>query len=133
MGAAGARQGAGTSSWRTTGRSSQGQAEAGRDQQKWADEGRLLTGDAATPRSTACRQGSRGQELAGARSGVQPDVPATKWRLDVGGLVEAPLSWSWSDFKAEPQATIVSDIHCVTAWSRFDNTWTACRRGTCCR
>jgi DMSO/TMAO reductase YedYZ molybdopterin-dependent catalytic subunit len=23
----------------------------------------------------------------------------------------------------QPQASTVSDIHCVTAWSRFDNRW----------
>ena len=23
----------------------------------------------------------------------------------------------------QPQASMVSDIHCVTAWSRFDNRW----------
>jgi DMSO/TMAO reductase YedYZ molybdopterin-dependent catalytic subunit len=55
--------------------------------------------------------------------GVQPPIPTAKWRLDVTGLVENRLSWSWADFQAQPQAQFTSDIHCVTAWSRFDNRW----------
>lgn len=92
--------------------------------QKWAGEGRLLTGDAGDPAVDRLPPGQREvKNWPVLDLGVQPDVPTTKWRLDVGGLVEAPLSWSWTDFAAEPQARIVSDIHCVTAWSRFDNTW----------
>jgi DMSO/TMAO reductase YedYZ molybdopterin-dependent catalytic subunit len=55
--------------------------------------------------------------------GVQPDVPTDRWRLDVGGLVETPLSWNWTEFRAQPRFRDVSDMHCVTAWSRFDNHW----------
>jgi DMSO/TMAO reductase YedYZ molybdopterin-dependent catalytic subunit len=91
--------------------------------QKWADEGRLLTG----------RHADRAERLPpGQREvknwpvldlGVQPPIPTETWRMDVTGLVENPISWSWKDFAAQPQAKITSDIHCVTAWSRFDNHW----------
>lgn len=55
--------------------------------------------------------------------GLQPDVPLHAWRLDVGGLVETPLSLDWGAFTALPQADFVTDIHCVTTWSRYDNAW----------
>jgi DMSO/TMAO reductase YedYZ molybdopterin-dependent catalytic subunit len=92
--------------------------------QKWADEGRLLTGRHADPAAERLPPGQREvKNWPVLDLGVQPDVSTANWRLDVGGLVENPLSWSWNDFAAQPQAKITSDIHCVTAWSRFDNHW----------
>lgn len=55
--------------------------------------------------------------------GIQPEVPLEKWSLDVDGLVENPVTWDWQDFTALPQITSVSDFHCVTTWSTFDNRW----------
>ena len=55
--------------------------------------------------------------------GEQPDVPLDSWRLDVGGLVENPVTLTWDQFLALPQADDVSDFHCVTTWSRYDNHW----------
>src|SRR3546814_17762843 len=35
-----------------------------------------------------------------------------------------PLAeWSWQEFEALPQTEIVTDIHCVTKWSKFDTRW----------
>lgn len=45
------------------------------------------------------------------------------WSLSVGGRVEHPLKWDWADLMAQPQVARVSDIHCVTTWSRYDNEW----------
>jgi DMSO/TMAO reductase YedYZ molybdopterin-dependent catalytic subunit len=59
--------------------------------------------------------------------GEQPDVPLDRWRLDVGGLVDNPVSLNWQDFLALPQADDVSDFHCVTTWSRYDNHWRGVR------
>jgi DMSO/TMAO reductase YedYZ molybdopterin-dependent catalytic subunit len=59
--------------------------------------------------------------------GEQPDVPITDWRLDVGGLVDHPLTLSWDEFLALPQVDDVSDFHCVTTWSRLDNRWSGVR------
>jgi DMSO/TMAO reductase YedYZ molybdopterin-dependent catalytic subunit len=91
--------------------------------QKWADEGRLLTGRHADPAQRLPPGQREVKNWPVLDLGVQPDIPPAKWRLDVDGLVETPVSWSWKDFAAQPQARIVSDIHCVTAWSRFDNRW----------
>lgn len=63
------------------------------------------------------------------------DVPAidrADWRLIVDGLVERPLSLTWDDFMALPQADDTSDFHCVTTWSRMDNRWRGVRFSTLC-
>ncbi len=51
-----------------------------------------------------------------------PAMPAD-WKLNVSGLVEQPLTLTWKEFLALPRVTLTNDIHCVTTWSRYDNTW----------
>lgn len=55
--------------------------------------------------------------------GRVPTVPLDRWRLDVFGLVERPLKFTWQEFQALPRVQIFSDFHCVTRWSRLDNIW----------
>lgn len=55
--------------------------------------------------------------------GAQPDVSPVNWRLRVEGAVENAITLTLDDFMALPQVTYVSDIHCVTTWSRYDNHW----------
>jgi DMSO/TMAO reductase YedYZ molybdopterin-dependent catalytic subunit len=55
--------------------------------------------------------------------GIQPEIPLSEWRLDVGGLVENPRSFTWEEFNSLPQFEDVSDFHCVTTWSKFDVRW----------
>jgi DMSO/TMAO reductase YedYZ molybdopterin-dependent catalytic subunit len=59
--------------------------------------------------------------------GEQPEVKTADWKLEVGGLVENPFSLTWDQFLALPQAEDVSDFHCVTTWSRYDNRWRGVR------
>ena len=59
--------------------------------------------------------------------GEQPHVSMAEWKLDVGGLVDNPLTLTWDEFLALPQAEDVSDFHCVTTWSRYDNHWCGVR------
>ena len=59
--------------------------------------------------------------------GEQPDVDSTTWKLEVGGLVENPFTLDWDEFLALPQVDDVSDFHCVTTWSRYDNRWRGVR------
>lgn len=54
--------------------------------------------------------------------GIPPFDPAT-WRFRVTGEVEGPAEWSWEEFRALPATGSTSDIHCVTGWSKLDNTW----------
>lgn len=55
--------------------------------------------------------------------GVQPDIPLAEWALTLDGVVEKPITLSWTDFNALPQVEDVSDFHCVTTWSKFDCRW----------
>jgi DMSO/TMAO reductase YedYZ molybdopterin-dependent catalytic subunit len=55
--------------------------------------------------------------------GSVPTVDLAQWDLRVHGLVEQPQRWTWEEFQALPRVKVSSDIHCVTRWSRFDNTW----------
>jgi len=55
--------------------------------------------------------------------GDVPNITRETWRLEMRGLVENPVTLTWADFMALPQAEDVSDFHCVTTWSRFDNRW----------
>ncbi|MGZ5477465.1 MAG: molybdopterin-dependent oxidoreductase [Thermoanaerobaculia bacterium] len=59
--------------------------------------------------------------------GDVPDVSTKDWRLELGGLVENPVTLTWEEFLALPQAEDVSDFHCVTAWSRLNNHWAGVR------
>lgn len=59
--------------------------------------------------------------------GQMPDVLLSAWRLEIGGSVHNPLTLTWDDFMALPQVDDVSDFHCVTTWSRFDNHWRGVR------
>ncbi len=52
-----------------------------------------------------------------------PRIDTAAWRFRVWGLVEEDKEWTWDEFLALPHITDVSDIHCVTAWSKFDNEW----------
>jgi DMSO/TMAO reductase YedYZ molybdopterin-dependent catalytic subunit len=59
--------------------------------------------------------------------GEQPDVDTQAWTLEVGGRVENPFTLTWDQFLALPQVEDVSDFHCVTTWSRYDNHWRGVR------
>ena len=59
--------------------------------------------------------------------GEQLDVALSIWKLEVGGLVENPVTLTSEQFLALPQADDVSDFHCVTTWSRYDNRWRGVR------
>ena len=62
--------------------------------------------------------------------GDLPDIDLQTWRLEVGGLVEHPFTLTWDQFMALPQVDDVSDFHCVTTWSRYDNHWRGVRVST---
>ncbi len=92
--------------------------------QGWARDGRLLTGTTADPARDRLPPGQRlVRDWPVLDLGVQPDVTAERFRLDLDGMVESPLHLTLDDLLALPQTDSVSDIHCVTQWSRFDNHW----------
>ncbi|MGI8968765.1 MAG: sulfite oxidase-like oxidoreductase [Chloroflexota bacterium] len=75
------------------------------------EEGRLPRGQALTDKWPVL-------SLTGA-----PRVDLDTWRLRVTGLVEQPLELRYNELLDLPHVETVSDIHCVTRWSRFDNHW----------
>jgi len=52
-----------------------------------------------------------------------PTIDLATWRLQVFGLVERELTFTWEEFKALPRVKVYADFHCVTRWSRLDNVW----------
>jgi DMSO/TMAO reductase YedYZ molybdopterin-dependent catalytic subunit len=62
--------------------------------------------------------------------GEHPAIALEAWRLEVGGHVEHPFTLTWPEFLALPQVDDVSDFHCVTTWSRYDNHWRGVRFST---
>jgi DMSO/TMAO reductase YedYZ molybdopterin-dependent catalytic subunit len=55
--------------------------------------------------------------------GPTPRFDAQKWDFRVLGLVEEPLHLSYDELRALPMSSQISDFHCVTTWSRLDNSW----------
>ena len=55
--------------------------------------------------------------------GIHPTVATSEWTLTIKGCVEQPVTWHWDAFLRQPQTKSVSDFHCVTTWSTFDNEW----------
>jgi len=92
--------------------------------EKWAAEGRLLTGMPDTAHRNRLPPGQKKvKNWPILDLGMQPDVKPENWRLQVLGLVENPVALTLPQFMALPQSEIVSDIHCVTSWSLYDNHW----------
>jgi DMSO/TMAO reductase YedYZ molybdopterin-dependent catalytic subunit len=55
--------------------------------------------------------------------GRTPRFDPKRWTFRCFGLVEHEQTWTWEEFRALPRVEIVSDVHCVTRWSRLDNRW----------
>jgi DMSO/TMAO reductase YedYZ molybdopterin-dependent catalytic subunit len=53
---------------------------------------------------------------------VDPDHPS--WKLRIFGQVEEPYDLSYEQIRAMPARDVFCDIHCVTHWSRLNNTFT---------
>ncbi len=91
---------------------------------RWAADGKFLTGRIARPETDRLPPGQHlVRDWPVLDLGQQPHLTHETWRLDVTGLVENPLSLDWNAFQALPQSDSLSDIHCVTTWSRYDNNW----------
>lgn len=90
----------------------------------WAREGRLLTGTTADPERDRLPPGQQlVKDWPVLDLGITPTVTPQKFRLDIDGAVENRLSLKLDEFMALPQTESVSDMHCVTQWSSYDNRW----------
>jgi DMSO/TMAO reductase YedYZ molybdopterin-dependent catalytic subunit len=56
-------------------------------------------------------------------SGSIPHFDPATWDFKISGLVAEPKRLSWGEIRSLPQTEVTSDFHCVTRWSRLDNTW----------
>jgi DMSO/TMAO reductase YedYZ molybdopterin-dependent catalytic subunit len=52
-----------------------------------------------------------------------PSFNNENWSLRIDGLVDKPLEWDWDTFVKLKRTVQVSDFHCVTGWSVYNNTW----------
>ena len=55
--------------------------------------------------------------------GPNPDYDLSTWDFGVFGEVENPLTLSWDELQQLPVKEVVTDIHCVTRWSKLDTVW----------
>ncbi|MFN7195367.1 MAG: sulfite oxidase-like oxidoreductase, partial [bacterium] len=60
--------------------------------QKWASEGRLLTGESAEPVVRLPPGQREVKNWPVLDLGILPEVTTANWKLEVEGLVEAPLT-----------------------------------------
>jgi DMSO/TMAO reductase YedYZ molybdopterin-dependent catalytic subunit len=51
--------------------------------------------------------------------GSIPSFDPATWDFNIWGLVKEPKRFSWEEFSALPTVEQVSDMHCVTRWSKF--------------
>lgn len=91
---------------------------------RWAEQGKFLTGKISRPDTDRLPPG---QHLVTnwpvLDLGQQPLITASEWTLQIVGGVENPVKLDWDAFHRLPQSRKLSDIHCVTTWSRYDNRW----------
>jgi DMSO/TMAO reductase YedYZ molybdopterin-dependent catalytic subunit len=93
-----------------------------RTKERWAQEGRFLTGRTTRPEAERLPPGQHlVKDWPVLDLGIQPDIARERWQLDMFGAIERALVWDWAAFEALPQSRHVVDIHCVTTWSRYDN------------
>jgi DMSO/TMAO reductase YedYZ molybdopterin-dependent catalytic subunit len=55
--------------------------------------------------------------------GDVPRIDISNWTFRILGLVEKERKLSYEEFMALPSVRVLSDVHCVTGWSKLDNTW----------
>ncbi len=55
--------------------------------------------------------------------GSVPSVNLATWDFRVFGAVDSPFTLTWDQFRALPRTQVVTNIHCVTRWSKLDTAW----------
>ena len=95
-----------------------------RTKARWAELGKFITGTTSRPEESRLPPGQHlVRNWPVLDLGQTPNVARENWRLDIAGAVAFPTSWRWHDLVSAPQSHRLSDIHCVTSWSRYDNNW----------
>ena len=55
--------------------------------------------------------------------GATPQIDTETWELKVFGLVEEETVLTWDQLMSLDSVTVEAPFHCVTQWSRLENTW----------
>lgn len=55
--------------------------------------------------------------------GMVPRMDTATWTFRIWGAVARPVELSWDEMQQLPQQDVLCDMHCVTRWSRLDNTF----------
>lgn len=55
--------------------------------------------------------------------GVVPRYDPARWDLTADGAVESPRKFTLEEVRRLPRVRVVADFHCVTGWSKLNNTW----------
>ena len=55
--------------------------------------------------------------------GPTPRIELDAWRFRAFGLVEEEVTLDWDQFTGLQRVTVQAPFHCVTQWSRLENTW----------
>ncbi len=55
--------------------------------------------------------------------GTVPRVDPAAWKFRIRGLAKRPWQCGWETFRSLPWIDVKCDIHCVTRWSRLNNTF----------
>lgn len=81
------------------------------DQQKAKYQDKLPPGQAVTLKWPVLHVGS------------VPQFNPASWDFYIRGAVQQSKRFTWAEFSALPTIEQVSDMHCVTQWSKFDSTF----------
>jgi DMSO/TMAO reductase YedYZ molybdopterin-dependent catalytic subunit len=81
------------------------------DEINYRKEGRMPPGQAMTKKFPVLHYGP------------VPRFDPESWTFKVWGEVEEPVSFTWAEFQGLPRTQVHMDLHCVTAWSKFDTVW----------
>ena len=55
--------------------------------------------------------------------GPTPRINLDDWQFKISGLVDEEITLDWNQFNDLPQVTLDAEFHCVTQWSKLQNTW----------
>ena len=55
--------------------------------------------------------------------GLVPRIDLETWEFRIWGEVEEEVTFTWVEFTALPKTVLTADAHCVTGWSKLENTW----------
>ena len=52
-----------------------------------------------------------------------PEIDISEWSLRITGLVKEEVELSYQEFMSLPRIKVITDVHCVTGWTKLDIQW----------